>query len=254
MIEHAALTDQGRKRKNNQDAFGLNPDTMLLVVADGMGGHAAGETASELTVKTIDDFVTLAATSRELTWPFGYDVHTDFEFNVLKTAVRLANARVRAAADEEERYSGMGSTAVVVWIYDGEKVVLTHVGDSRIYLWRDGQLRRLTDDHSLVQEQLKLGMITEDQVRNHAFRHVVTQAIGSKDHPDVDVQSRDLLPGDLLLLCCDGLTDQLEDSEIAEILSGNPGLSEACRELIQKANEAGGEDNITVALVRRKSD
>ncbi len=252
MIIHAALSDTGRKRKVNQDHYAVDAEVGFHLVADGMGGHAAGGRASRLTAETILDFVRLASRTRELTWPFGYDVQRTFEFNVLNTALRLANAKVVQAADEQVGFAGMGSTAVVAWVRDG-RVFYSHLGDSRLYLLRGGSLRQLTEDHSLVQEQIKMGMISEEQARDHALRNVVTQAVGVHSKLDIEVEQMDLQDGDRLLLASDGLTDPLNDAALLEILTGEPDLPAACKRLVDSANQAGGRDNITAVLLHYSS-
>jgi serine/threonine protein phosphatase PrpC len=222
---------------------------MLWVLADGMGGTAGGREAATLTVSSIYEFVRVAAVAAEVTWPFGYDLEVSYETNVLRTAVQLANLKVCRAAEEAEQFAEMGSTAVVVWVR-GKTAFWTHVGDSRLYLWRDGELQQLSTDHSLVQEQLRQGIITQDEAKTHSLRHVVTRAIGSRDRFTIDVQAQLLRSGDLLLLCSDGLSNQVEHQEICAILRDGTDLQVTCQWLVAAANEAGGEDNITAVLFR----
>jgi protein phosphatase len=252
MIKCAALSDVGRKRKTNQDCYLENAQTGLYLLADGMGGHAAGAEAARLAVATVDDFIKPVDASPEVSWPFGYDMQTSFEHNVLRTSLLLANLRVCHAAELSEQFAGMGSTLVAVWIR-GNKAFWTHVGDSRLYLLRNEELRQLTEDHSLVQEQLRQGIITAEEARTHSLRHVVTRSVGSRDHFKVEVQERTLEEGDLFLLCCDGLTDKVEDQELRQILLAGKNLESTCRSLVNAANEAGGDDNITVVLLRYDS-
>ncbi len=249
MIESAVLSDVGRKRKTNQDYYLQNSRNDLYLVADGMGGHAAGAEAAKLTATTIDDFITQADASPEVTWPFGYNIQTPFEHNVLRTAVLLANLKVCHAAELTEHFAGMGSTLVAVWIR-GDKVFWSHVGDSRLYRFRGVELQQLTEDHTLVQEQLKRGIITREEARTHSLRHVVTRAVGSREHFEVEVREQLLEAGDLLLLCCDGLSDKLENQELQRIVSDGQDLQATCQALVDAANGAGGDDNITVVLLR----
>lgn len=249
MIEHAALSDIGGKRQTNQDRHLVNPTSQLYLVADGMGGHAGGEVASQITVDTINDFVALTFESDEMTWPFGYNVQVPHEHNALRTAVMLANLMVCKASEEMTQYSGMGSTVVGVWMRS-DKAFCFHVGDSRLYLLRGNQLQQLTEDHSLVQEQIKGGIITAQQAENHTWRHVVTRAIGSRERYPIEVQEQRLEAKDQLLLCTDGLSDMLKPEKIREILVSERDLHSAGRKLIEAANEAGGEDNITVLLLQ----
>jgi len=249
MLPSAALSDPGRKRQINEDYFLVNRRHDLYVLADGMGGHAAGEVASQLVAGTIEEFVLLVSESAEITWPFGYSVRMPYEHNVLQTAVQLANSRVSHTAQQSEQYTGMGATVVVVWIR-GTKAFYCHIGDSRIYLLREGQLSRLTQDHSLVQEQISRGLITPEEAKTHRLRHVVTRAVGGRDSVDVLVQEQELQVGDLLLLCSDGLTDCVTDPEICRIISTPTRPEELCQELVDTANRGGGDDNITVVLVQ----
>jgi serine/threonine protein phosphatase PrpC len=249
MIKSAALSDVGKKRKANQDRYLENSKTGLYLVADGMGGHAAGAEAAQLTVTTIDDFIRPADVSQEISWPFGYDIQMSFERNVLRTALLLANLRVCHTAELTEHLAGMGSTLVAVWIR-GNGAFWAHVGDSRLYLLRSEQLQQLTEDHTLVQEQLKQGIITSEEAKTHSLRHIVTRSVGNRDHFTVEVKEQPLEAGDLLLLCCDGLTDKVETEELRRILLNGEDLEATCRALVDAANNAGGDDNITVVLLR----
>jgi serine/threonine protein phosphatase PrpC len=244
-----ARSDVGRKRKGNEDSLFLNPEQQLYVVADGMGGHAAGEVASRVAVDAINEFVALTGGNEEITWPFGLDDTISYEGNRLKTAIRHANRRVLEATRESPEYEGMATTVAAVLVV-GDTALLAHVGDSRIYLWRGGELTQLTSDHSWVNEQLQSGVLSADQARSHPLRNVVTRALGGKADLQVDVQSLAVQPGDLLLICSDGLTTMVADDEIGHILSASGGEVEAgARDLVAQANERGGEDNITVVLM-----
>jgi len=248
MIRSAALSDTGRKRQSNQDCLLTNPASGLYLVADGLGGHAAGAVAARLTASAIDDFISLVSASAEVSWPFGYSLQISFEQNALRTAVLLANLKVCHSAEEREDCSGMGSTVVAFWVR-GATAFWTHVGDSRVYQLRGGDLRQLSEDHSLVQEQLRRGIITAAEIKHHTLKHVVTRAIGTRDPLEVIVQQETLRPGDCYLLCCDGLTDLVPDPQIQRIIGSGEDLDGSCRALIAAANEAGGEDNITVVLI-----
>jgi PPM family protein phosphatase len=253
MLLSSALTDAGRKREVNEDCYLFNPTHDLYLLSDGMGGHAAGEVASHLTVKTVDEFVALISQSHEVTWPFGYNVRLAYEHNVLKTAVMLSHSRVRQTASQTEQYVGMGATLVAVWVR-GTRAYYCHVGDSRLYLFRGGHLRQLTADHTLVQEQVEGGLITAEQARVHPLRHVVTRAIGGRDPLEVNAEERELLNEDQLLLCSDGLTDRVSDEEICRTLGSPAAAEQVCRRLIDAANQAGGDDNVTVVLLKYLSD
>lgn len=249
MVESFALSDPGLVRSKNEDRYLINPESHLYQIADGMGGHTAGEEAARLTVATVDDFVSLLELSREITWPFGYDISSPFEYNVLRTGLLLANLRVFQTANEMQHYAGMGSTAVVVWIR-GKRAFFSHVGDSRIYLCRNNELIRLTQDHSLVQEQINSGLISAEEARTHALRHVVTRAIGMQDGLQVDVDEEQLQHGDEVMLCCDGLSDEITDEQILEIMVQSDTAEASCQGLLEAAKQAGGRDNITCVVLR----
>ena len=244
-----ALSDVGRKRKGNEDSLSLDSDHGLFVVADGMGGHAAGEVASKIAVEAIRDFVAATGDGEEITWPFGLDESLSLEGNRLKSAILHANRRVLEATRESAEYEGMATTVAAVLV-DGDTAHLAHVGDSRIYLWSEGEISLLTNDHSWVNEQIQSGVISADQARSHPLRNVVTRALGGRAELLVDVQARRVRAGEVLLLCSDGLTTMLTDAEIAGILeSSGPDLAGAAEALVGAANERGGEDNITVILL-----
>jgi len=244
------LTDTGRVREANEDRIHLNDDDRLYVVADGMGGHAAGEIASGIAVESVNDFIIHTRRDRELTWPYAYDEKLSYDGNRVQTAVRLANNRIRDAVEEESAYQGMGST-VVTLLVTGRRATIGSVGDSRVYRMRQGELELLTNDHSWVNEQMQEGMLTEEQARTHPFRNVVTRALGSDVTVQVDIRSEQIEDGDCYLLCSDGLTGMLEEGEITGLLNGLSSLTveSACRRLVDAANAQGGNDNISVVLL-----
>jgi serine/threonine protein phosphatase PrpC len=249
-IVFEARSDVGRKRKGNEDAHVVDPRYNLFVVADGMGGHAAGEVASRIAVDSITEFVALTAGNEEITWPFGLDDSISYDGNRLKTAIRHANRRVLEATHERAELEGMATTVAAVLV-DGDVANLAHVGDSRIYLWSGGRITLLTSDHSWVNEQIQTGVISPEQARSHPLRNVVTRALGGRSDLLVDVQSRRMEGGEVLLLCSDGLTTMIPDEEIAQILEESGGdVRGAAQALVDAANERGGEDNITVVLLK----
>jgi len=249
-IAYQAISDVGRKRKGNEDSLFLNPEQKLFVVADGMGGHAAGEVASKVAVDAINEFVCLTSGDEEITWPFGLDESISYDGNRLKTAIRHANRKVLEATREKTEYEGMATTVAAVLV-DGDVANLGHVGDSRIYLFSDGVFTQLTSDHSWVNEQIQSGVISADQARSHPLRNVVTRALGGKADLAVDMQTRRMKAGDLLLLCSDGLTAMVPDEDIARILGEAKGdVEKAAKDLVAEANAHGGEDNITVVLLK----
>ncbi len=249
-IAYQAISDVGRKRKGNEDSLFLNPEQKLFVVADGMGGHAAGEVASKVAVDAVNEFVCLTSGDEEITWPFGLDESISYDGNRLKTAIRHANRKVLEATREKAEYEGMATTVAAVLV-DGDAANLGHVGDSRIYLFSEGVFTQLTSDHSWVNEQIQSGVISADQARSHPLRNVVTRALGGKADLAVDMQTRRMKAGDILLLCSDGLTAMVPDEDIARVLEEAKGaIEKAARDLVAEANAHGGEDNITVVLLK----
>jgi PPM family protein phosphatase len=249
-ITYKAVSDVGRKRKGNEDSLFVNPEQHLFVVADGMGGHAAGEIASKVAVESINEFVCLTGGDEEITWPFGLDENISYDGNRLKTAIRYANRKVLEATKEKSEYEGMATTVAAVLV-DGDTANLGHVGDSRVYLVRDGEITQLTSDHSWVNEQIQSGVISPDQARTHPLRNVVTRALGGKPDLQVDMQQHKAKGGDILLLCSDGLTTMIADEDIARVVREAGGdVDKAAQALVASANAKGGEDNITVLLIR----
>jgi protein phosphatase len=251
MIEAFGRTDVGRRRKINEDSFLVSPETSLYAVCDGMGGHNAGEVASRMAIETISAFVERSAVEKEITWPWGLDANLSFDANRLKTAIRLANARVFQAADNREELTGMGTTVVAILV-SGDHLTIGSAGDSRCYLVRGGELKQLTRDDSWVSAALGEGILNSDDVEHHPLRNVITKAVGARDTIDLDLVEHELQPGDVILLCSDGLHGMVNDQEIARILAPAPAsLEEASARLVDAANEAGGRDNVTVVLLRR---
>ncbi|MEW6369163.1 MAG: Stp1/IreP family PP2C-type Ser/Thr phosphatase [Acidobacteriota bacterium] len=250
--EFCARTDVGRKRKGNEDSFIANEPLGLFVVADGMGGHAAGEVASRTAVECVEEFIRLTSDDREITWPFEFDESLSAEANRLRIAIRLANRKVIKMPEEHHEYQGMATTVVAV-LFAGEALHVAHVGDSRLYRVRGGAITQLTNDHSWVNEQVLSGLISASQAKNHPLRNVVTRAVGSRWDLDVDILTEHAEDGDVFLLCSDGLSSMLDDEEMLKLVLANPTAAEACDKLIQGANEAGGEDNITAIVIRCKA-
>ena len=242
------LSDVGKKRKHNEDSLLVAEEDGLFIVADGMGGHAAGEVASKITVETIGEFIASTRQKEEATWPFKYNHALHFNSNRLAVAIEKANERVMAAVAAQPWLKGMGTT-VVAGLMNEKILALAHVGDSRAYLYRGGQLSRLTDDHSWVHEQVAAGILTEDEAKSHPLKNVVTRALGGGPSVAPDLQELAFQPGDLFLFCSDGLTTMLADEEIAEAVAAQPDPEKLTRTLIEEANERGGVDNITVVLV-----
>ena len=248
-LEFAGATDVGRRRDHNEDALLLLPQHQLAVVCDGMGGHQAGEVASSIGVETVRRFFELAR-DPDATWPFGYDGRKDEPTNFLNVAAQWANQRIREAGEAgsgDQR--GLGTTFVGLLVREG-RAYFGWVGDSRGYFWRRGELHPATSDHSLLNEMVKTGRLTQYDIDNFQHKNVITRALGMAELSSIDVTAVDLEAGDVCLLCCDGLTGMVSDARIAEILATEGHLEAACDRLIAEANANGGIDNITVALVR----
>jgi protein phosphatase len=234
----ASGTDVGRVRSVNQDAFGEfeDPDRglRLLVIADGMGGHRGGEVASQLAVERMGEL---------------FDSVTDDPPGLLRAAFEGANSRIFDAANRDVELAGMGTTGVAILFDGGETAHVAHVGDSRAYRMRDGQLEQVTDDHSLVGELVRRGQLTAEEARVHPQSNEILRALGTQPDVEVEISEADLRAGDCFLLCSDGLSGMLPDAEIAEVLT-EASPDDAVAKLIALANEAGGTDNITVQVAR----
>jgi len=252
-LRWAVATHPGLRRDSNEDAYAARPDLGLFLVADGMGGHAAGEVASKITADTIEAFThDTRARDTNRTWPFPFEPLLSVDANRLKAAFRLANRQVAQRMESQQELRGMATTASAVILDEtadgGVRAAIGHVGDSRVYLYRAGELRQLTDDHSWVGEQIRSGVMSDADARRHPWRNVVTRAISGGQDPEVDVIEMALEPGDRLLLCSDGLSGVVAPDEMGRIVSGD-GLEGACERLIAAANAAGGPDNITAVLI-----
>ncbi|HEX7528809.1 MAG TPA: Stp1/IreP family PP2C-type Ser/Thr phosphatase [Thermoanaerobaculia bacterium] len=247
------LTDVGRKRRHNEDAYLLDAERGLFVVADGMGGHAAGEVASRITVESIQEYIAATEEEHESSWPFGFNSRVSVEGNRLTTAVEKANEKVMRAVQNRPELKGMGTT-VVAALFDADRATLVHVGDSRAYLFRDGELRRLTDDHSWVQEQVNAGILSEDEAKSHTLKNVVTRALGGAAHVSVDLIEVPVRPGDRFLLCSDGLTGMVPDEDLFAHFRSDELIEKTVRQLIDTANDRGGVDNITAIVVEVVGD
>ena len=238
-------------RPNNEDCFGIDLSINLLVLCDGMGGQAAGEVASKLGVETILDYCRQAARNPQILLVGAYRQELSPETNLLASGIRLSNQVIHEAAESSPTQCGMGSTVVAALVTENVLSV-AHVGDSRLYLCRDGSLQQLTQDHSLVMEQVRKGLITREQAEHSELQNVIVRALGALPTVDVDLDQRSVVPGDLILLCSDGLTRMVSDSEIARILAEAPTAQLASDRLVEIANDCGGEDNVTVIVARLK--
>ena len=248
-VSSAVSTHPGLKREGNEDAYCLRPDLGLYVVADGMGGHTAGEVASRLAVEVIEQVVqSTASADATSTWPLAYDAALSIEGNRLSMAFHLANRRLSSAVAENDSLRGMATTASSI-LLGRSQASLAHVGDSRVYLWRADVLQQLTTDHSWVGEQVRAGVLSDADARRHPWRNVVTRALTGGEDPVVDVTVRALEPGDRVLICSDGLSSVAPLDEITRIMGRPDPLQQICDALIDAANEAGGPDNITAVVL-----
>ncbi|HKQ61167.1 MAG TPA: Stp1/IreP family PP2C-type Ser/Thr phosphatase [Candidatus Polarisedimenticolaceae bacterium] len=239
------LTDVGRLRENNQDNFLVDTGLGVYAVADGMGGHAAGEVASRIAIEALGDELREDAEQQAPS--------PDQAAARLKLAFQEGNRRICESVVTRGEWRGMGTTIVAMLELRG-RMIIGHVGDSRAYLLRDGRLRRLTSDHSWVNEQVRLGLLSDEEAQRHPMRNIVTRALGNRNDIDVEVTDLEARADDVYLLCSDGLNTMLEDGEILELLQSNlSNPQQACRSLIERANLRGGEDNVTVVVVRAEN-
>ncbi len=244
------MSDVGLQREHNEDSFVLLKDCGLFVVADGMGGHRAGDVASKLATETISEFFRTTAND-DITWPFHFDTNLSEEENRLLTSIRLANRQIYERGSRSREYHMMGTTVVgAMFSARKSRFYIGHVGDSRCYRVRDGAISLLTRDHSLINDYLLAMPDLSEEQRNELPKHVITRALGMGDQVVIDLQHDEPTVGDVYVLCSDGLSGMLSDEEIADIISSSQDSLENCRTLILRANEQGGEDNITAIVVR----
>lgn len=248
-IRYAGSTHVGMKRAHNEDNFFLLAEENLYVVADGMGGHASGEVASQIAVETLANFFIDTARDKEITWPYKEDRAAAYDENRLVTGIKLANRRVYETAQSDSRYRGMGTT-IVSLACGPTGAYVGHVGDSRGYLVREGKIEQVTEDHSLLNDYLKVHKLTPEEIEHFPHKNVIVRALGMKDTVNVDIHKLAPRPGDLYILCSDGLSGMLSDEDIlAAVNTAEHDLEKTCQSLIAQANTNGGQDNITVVLV-----
>jgi len=240
-------TDVGQKRDHNEDSFVVDEDLGLFVVADGMGGHAGGGTASRLAVESIQARMWKARAAQPDLFKKLATLEESPLREVLRDAVEGACRDIFRAAQGDPALAGMGTTVTAVAMA-GPNTFVAHVGDSRCYLARRGRIYQVSEDHSLVNEQLKAGAITAEEARHSRLKNIITRSVGFEADVTVDLMGLETAPGDRLVLCCDGLSNMVEDEEILEIVEKAP-VEQAPRRLIELANERGGDDNITVIVV-----
>ncbi len=244
-------SDIGRHRKYNEDSYLCNPKEKLFLIADGIGGQAAGEIASKLAIRNIEEFV-VRSHSEDITWPIPYRQEFTLDQNSLLAGTTLANRKVRELANQNPSMKGMGTTLVGV-IIKGNLLAILNIGDSRLYRIRGGEIEQITQDHTVAGEQEKLGLLTKEEASNHPQKHILTSALGIEvmENLRIDLSLVDILKKDLYLMCSDGLNDMLSDKEILAIINSdeNRSLEKISLSLIQQANLAGGRDNITIILL-----
>ena len=249
-MEMFGETNVGMKRTHNEDNFSIIAEENLVIVADGMGGHASGEVASKMAVDAMREFFEATAKDPDATWPYKMDKQRSYEENRLITGIKLANLRIFEAAQREPRFRGMGTT-IVVCAAVREGLIVGHGGDSRVYRIRSGAIEQLTEDHSLLNDYLKMRKLTEEEIANFPHKNVIVRALGMKEIVKVDSRLEHPNPGDIFLLCSDGLSGPVADPELLRLVEENKNdLKLAASRLIAKANENGGPDNITCCLVR----
>lgn len=247
-IAYGVQTDVGLRRAQNEDSLCAVPDLGLFIVCDGMGGHNAGEVASRLAVQVIQKYLRDTRTDPHRPFIGDLDPHFSPQTNRLASAIRLANQAIYDAGRSQPGYAGMGTTVVSAMISD-RVLSIAHVGDSRLYLIRAGAIQPLTADHSLVAEQVRRGLLTEEQAERSPDRHVLTRALGIDQDVEVELNEVHLAEGDDLLLCSDGLTGEVTPPDILRTIRSEREPQAACEQLVKMANAAGGHDNTTVIVI-----
>jgi len=246
-LRHAALSDVGIKRAHNEDSYLVNPELGLFVVADGMGGHAGGGTASRVAVTTIEQELVAARERAAAAFDSPGELETTPLADVVREMLEAACAAVFYAGKADPQLDGMGTTSIALLVHGGYALA-GHVGDSRLYIVRGEHIQQLSEDHSLVNEQVRAGLLTPEQARVSRFKNIITRSVGFEEDVLVDVFGVRLEQGDKLLLCSDGLSNMVEDDELRDALRAHP-IEDVPRVLVNLANDRGGDDNITVVCV-----
>jgi protein phosphatase len=249
VLRYGAATDRGRVRPSNEDRFVAESDLGFFAVIDGMGGHAGGELASVTIAEAVTAFIQETSGDSDKTWPVGLDPKLSLLANRLQIAIRIANRTLATRAHANEALDGSGATLSAA-LFAGGEVAISNVGDCRVYVIRQGEMSQVTRDHSVVAEQLALGLIDQEAARTHPLRHVVTRAVSGQPGIAVDIVELTLDAGDRLLLCSDGIHSVLTDKEIGALF-GSPDrpLQELCEAAMQQANRRGGHDNATAVVI-----
>jgi len=248
-VRFAGDTNVGMKRAHNEDSFYLPESERLAIVADGMGGHASGEVASRMAVDTIAGFFKATQDEQQMTWPFKIDRGHRYDVNRMVTAIKLANLKIHEQAQKDPRCHGMGTTVVSTLFLD-DAIVVGHVGDSRLYRRRDGSFEQITEDHSLLNDYIKMKHLSPEEIAAFPHKNVIVRALGMKDSVQVDVHIDNPRLGDIYVLCSDGLSGMVKDQDISDVMVAERDLDVCCDRLISMANKNGGLDNITVVAIR----
>lgn len=244
-LELAFLSDTGKLRNKNEDSALADPALGLAIVADGMGGHSSGEVASSMAVKvTRDKFESMRRSGLK---PGAYDDKYTLETNQLGFAVQLANSVVYEAGNSTPENKGMGTTLSAI-LLNGDKIVIAHIGDSRVYLFRDGTLQQVTEDHSLVMDHVRQGLLTREQAEKSPLQNILTRALGTQKMPLIDLKEIPVMENDRFLLCTDGLFKAVTEENISGILKTAADGQKACELMVRTANDNGGPDNVTVLI------
>ncbi len=248
-VRFAGATNIGRRRDHNEDSIFLPENDRLAIVADGMGGHASGEVASRLAVEMVVGHFTETAKQQTLTWPYKVDRDLRTHLNRMTTAIMLANLEIWERSQRESRLRGMGTTCVAMYFLD-DSAIIGHVGDSRCYRLRGGEMVQLTEDHSLINDYIKMKRVTAEEAESSPHKNVIVRALGMKESLQVDILTEVPRVGDCYVLCSDGLTGMVRNEMIAQIVASERDLERAVDRLIGAANDEGGVDNISVILAR----
>jgi protein phosphatase len=248
-VRFAGATNIGRKRDHNEDSIFLPDDDRLIMVADGMGGHASGEIASQVAVDVVVEHFRDTAHQQVLTWPYKVDRDVRTHVNRMTTGIMLANLEIWEKAQREARFKGMGTTCVAMFFLD-DTAIIGHVGDSRCYRLRQHELVQLTEDHSLINDYIKMKRVTKEEAESWPHKNVIVRALGMKESVQVDIIQEVPRVGDCYVLCSDGLSGMLPDDQILHIVDNERDLDKVVERLIDAANEEGGVDNISVVVAR----
>jgi serine/threonine protein phosphatase PrpC len=249
MVTSHGVSHPGRVRKINEDAWRADPDLGLFLVADGMGGHNAGEVASGLAIEAVHGFIKRTREDTDVTWPFGIDPKRSYNANRLITAIKLANRRVFKAGESRDEYTGMGTTIVAVLI-EGSQLAIAGVGDSRVYGFINGVLTQLTSDDSWVAAMAAEGLVSDPVPSNHPMRHVLTSVVGAREDLEVHMTERAIADGEVLLLCSDGLHGELDPPAITSILAKEADVVPMAETLVQSVLTGRAADNVTALVVQ----